>query len=70
MVSPVSKHWICIPALRMLLKTEGYRTEMASSPSGIMQCLERHDYEAILMDLNYARDTTSGQKGLDLRQLR
>ncbi len=55
-----------LEALRMLLKTEGYRTETATSPPGIMQCLEKHDYDAVLMDLNYTRDTTSGQEGLDL----
>jgi DNA-binding NtrC family response regulator len=55
-----------LEALRMLLKTEGYRIETATSPSGVMQSLEKHDYDAVLMDLNYARDTTSGQEGLDL----
>lgn len=50
----------------MLLKAEGYRIETATSPSGVLQSLEKHDYDAILMDLNYARDTTSGQEGLDL----
>jgi DNA-binding NtrC family response regulator len=55
-----------LEALRMLLKTEGYRIETAMSPSGVMQSLEKHDYDAVLMDLNYARDTTSGQEGLDL----
>jgi DNA-binding NtrC family response regulator len=55
-----------LEALRMLLKTEGYRIETAMSPSGVMQSLDKHDYDAVLMDLNYARDTTSGQEGLDL----
>jgi len=55
-----------LEALRMLLKAEGYRTEMATSPSGVVQLLEKYDFGAVLMDLNYARDTTSGQEGLDL----
>ena len=55
-----------LEALKMLLKAEGYRTETASSPPGIIQSLEKHDFDSILMDLNYARDTTSGQEGLDL----
>jgi DNA-binding NtrC family response regulator len=55
-----------IEALRMLLKAEGYRIETAMSPAGVLQSLEKHDYDAVLMDLNYARDTTSGQEGLDL----
>jgi DNA-binding NtrC family response regulator len=50
----------------MLLKGEGYKTEAASSPAGILQSLEARDFDALLMDLNYARDTTSGQEGLDL----
>jgi DNA-binding NtrC family response regulator len=53
-------------ALRMLLKAEEYRIDSATSPVGILQALEKHDYDAVLMDLNYARDTTSGQEGLDL----
>ena len=55
-----------LEALRMLLKAEGYRIETVTSPSDVMQSLEKHDYDAVLMDLNYARDTTSGQEGLDL----
>jgi DNA-binding NtrC family response regulator len=50
----------------MLLKGEGYKTEAATSPAGILQSLEARDFDALLMDLNYARDTTSGQEGLDL----
>jgi DNA-binding response OmpR family regulator len=55
-----------LEALRMLLKAEGYRTDTATSASGIMQALGKNDYDAVLMDLNYTRDTTSGQEGLDL----
>jgi DNA-binding NtrC family response regulator len=55
-----------LEALRMLLKAEGYRIDIATSPAGVMQALEKRDYDAVLMDLNYARDTTSGQEGLDL----
>jgi DNA-binding NtrC family response regulator len=55
-----------LEALRMLLKAEGCRIETATSPSGILQALEKHDYDAVLMDLNYASDTTSGREGLDL----
>ncbi len=50
----------------MLLKGEGYRTEFATSPVAIMQALETRDFDVVLMDLNYTRDTTSGQEGLDL----
>ena len=58
-----------LEALRLLLKREGYRIESASSPAGILQILESADVDpmdAVLMDLNYARDTTSGREGLDL----
>jgi DNA-binding NtrC family response regulator len=55
-----------LEALRMLLKGEGYRPESATSPAAIMQALESRDFDVLLMDLNYARDTTSGQEGLDL----
>jgi DNA-binding NtrC family response regulator len=55
-----------LEALRMLLKAEGYRIETAASPSGVLQALDKSDFDAVLMDLNYASDTTSGQEGLDL----
>src|SRR5258708_39689762 len=55
-----------IEALRLLLKGEGYRTESATSPAGVLAALESRNFDCILMDLNYARDTTSGAEGLDL----
>jgi DNA-binding NtrC family response regulator len=55
-----------LEALRFLLKAEGYRIESANSPSAILEAVERHDFDVVLMDLNYARDTTSGEEGLDL----
>jgi DNA-binding NtrC family response regulator len=55
-----------LEALRLLIKSEGYQIDAASSPSGILEALEARDYDVVLMDLNYARDTTSGQEGLDL----
>jgi DNA-binding NtrC family response regulator len=53
-------------ALRLLLKGEKYETEEAESPAAVLKKLESADFEVILMDLNYNRDTTSGQEGLDL----
>jgi DNA-binding NtrC family response regulator len=53
-------------ALRLLLKGEGYETEAAQSPAAVLAALENREFDAVLMDLNYARDTTSGQEGLDL----
>jgi DNA-binding NtrC family response regulator len=55
-----------LEALRLLLKGEGYLTESASSPAGILAALEARDFDALIMDLNYSRDTTSGQEGIDL----
>src|SRR5438093_12670473 len=51
-------------ALRILLKGEGYQTEAAASLAGIFNALEKKEYALLLMDLNYTRDTTSGQEGL------
>ncbi len=55
-----------LEALRLLLKGEGFRIDTATSPAGILAALEEHDFDALLMDLNYTRDTTSGREGLDL----
>jgi DNA-binding NtrC family response regulator len=57
-----------IEALRLLLKSEGYATEGAKSPAAVIKAVEANDYALVLMDLNYARDTTSGQEGLELLQ--
>ncbi len=55
-----------LEALRLLLKGEGFSVETTSSPAGVLAALEAKDFDAVLMDLNYARDTTSGEEGLDL----
>ncbi len=55
-----------LEALRLLLKPEGYWVRTASSPAGVLSALESGDFDVVLMDLNYARDTTSGAEGLDL----
>jgi DNA-binding NtrC family response regulator len=53
-------------ALRLLLKREGYETQAVASPAEALSAIESREFDAVLMDLNYARDTTSGQEGLDL----
>ena len=53
-------------ALRLLLKAEGYSTEAVDNPNAIVKAVEGQDFDLLLMDLNYARDTTSGREGLDL----
>ncbi len=55
-----------LEALQLLLKGEGYETQTAASPEDAVRAFEKRDFDAVLMDLNYARDTTSGQEGLDL----
>jgi DNA-binding NtrC family response regulator len=55
-----------LEALRLLLKGEGYRIDSAGSPAAILEAIDADEFDAVLMDLNYARDTTSGQEGLDL----
>jgi DNA-binding NtrC family response regulator len=53
-------------SLRLLLKNEGFETQLAASPAEVLAALDAREFDAVLMDLNYTRDTTSGQEGLDL----
>ena len=55
-----------LEALRLLLKSEGYRTVTVDSPAAVLGAAAEQRFDLILVDLNYARDTTSGQEGLDL----
>jgi DNA-binding NtrC family response regulator len=55
-----------LEALRLLLKRESMAMVPATSPAGVLSALEQEDFDAALIDLNYARDTTSGGEGLDL----
>jgi DNA-binding NtrC family response regulator len=55
-----------LEALRLLLKAEGCEIDMATSPAGVVAAVGEREYDAVLMDLNYQRDTTSGAEGLDL----
>jgi DNA-binding NtrC family response regulator len=57
-----------LEALRFLLKSEGYKIESAESPEEVLRLFENRDFDLVIMDLNYSRDTTSGQEGLDLLQ--
>ncbi|BDU78587.1 sigma-54-dependent transcriptional regulator [Mesoterricola sediminis] len=53
-------------SLRLLLKSEGYKVETAASPEAVLAALEGPRPDLLLLDMNYTRDTTSGQEGLDL----
>ena len=55
-----------LEALRLLLKGEGYRTSTAAAPGAILALASREEFDAVLMDMNYDRDTTSGREGLEL----
>jgi len=55
-----------VEALRLLLKPEGFQIDTVASPGAILAALRRRTYDLVLMDLNFARDTTSGDEGLDV----
>ena len=55
-----------LEALRLLLKGEGYETDTATSPRAVLEAVQARQFDLLLMDLNYARDTTSGSEGLEL----
>ena len=55
-----------LEALRLLLKGEGFLIETATSPAAVLRVVESKDVDAVLMDMNYTRDTTSGLEGMDL----
>ncbi|MGB7593258.1 MAG: response regulator, partial [Terriglobia bacterium] len=55
-----------VEALRFLLKGEGYEAEGVNSPAAVLQAIATQNFDLLLLDLNYTRDTTSGLEGLDL----
>src|SRR5947199_10043736 len=55
-----------LEALDLLLRPQGYRIDKARSPVLVHEALKGNSYDAILLGLNYTRDTTSGHKGLNL----
>ncbi len=55
-----------LEALRLLLRSEGLHVETAMSPSAVIAAVTTRDFDALLMDMNYTRDTTGGAEGLDL----
>jgi len=55
-----------LEALELLLKPQGYKVDAVRSPALVREALASGTYDAMLIDLNYARDTTSGREGLDL----
>jgi DNA-binding NtrC family response regulator len=55
-----------LTALRMLLRNDGMQVTTVSSPAGLLEAARSEAFDAAIIDLNYARDTTSGREGLDL----
>jgi DNA-binding NtrC family response regulator len=55
-----------LDALEILLRPEGYKLDRAASPRQLIEYLASESYDAVLMDMNYTRDTTSGAEGIDL----
>jgi DNA-binding NtrC family response regulator len=55
-----------VEALRLLFKGQGFQSTEVNTPAKLMQLLGEREFDLVLMDLNYTRDTTSGREGLDL----
>ena len=55
-----------LEAIELLLKPQGYKVDVVRSPGLASESLASNSYDAVLIDLNYTRDTTSGREGLDL----
>ena len=57
-----------LQALKLLLSDEGYEVTAARSPAEVLDRVGAADFDVAILDLNYTRDTTSGQEGLDLME--
>lgn len=55
-----------LEALRLLLRRAGYVVETVTTPAAVLDAVTERSFDALLIDLNYARDTTSGREGLEL----
>ena len=55
-----------LTALELLFKAEGSHVVRVTSPSAAKLAFEREEFDLVIMDMNYSRDTTSGEEGLDL----
>ncbi|HSR99399.1 MAG TPA: sigma 54-interacting transcriptional regulator, partial [Kofleriaceae bacterium] len=55
-----------LEAVRMLARTDGFDVRTATSPAAVLALCEAEEFDVCLLDLNYARDTTSGREGMDL----
>ncbi len=55
-----------LAALRLLLENSDFRVTAATSPRAVLNAVETHDLDLLIMDLNYSLDTTSGVEGMEL----
>jgi DNA-binding NtrC family response regulator len=55
-----------LEAVELLLSPNGIAVDCVRSPRLLLEALAEGDYDVLLIDLNYTRDTTSGQEGLEL----
>jgi sigma-B regulation protein RsbU (phosphoserine phosphatase) len=55
-----------LEAIRLLLKGSGHQAEIADSPRAALDAAEKGPFDVVLIDMNYSRDTTSGEEGLAL----
>jgi len=55
-----------LTALKLLLKSENFKVTTVESPYDVLQLIERKTFSCVIIDLNYHRDTTSGQEGFEL----
>jgi DNA-binding NtrC family response regulator len=55
-----------LDALKLLLGSEGYEVVTVTAPDDLLREVDRNEFDVALIDLNYARDTTSGQEGFEL----
>ncbi|MGB8261525.1 MAG: sigma-54 dependent transcriptional regulator [Terracidiphilus sp.] len=55
-----------LEAVELLLKPQGIAVDCVRSPRLLLEALFEREYDVLLIDLNYTRDTTGGQEGLEL----
>jgi DNA-binding NtrC family response regulator len=55
-----------LEAVELLLEPQGIHVDCVRSPQLLLEAVGQSDYDVLLIDLNYTRDTTSGKEGLDL----
>jgi phosphoserine phosphatase RsbU/P len=59
-------HEDVLAAITLLLKGNGFDTVPVKTPAEALSAFGQRSFDAVLLDLNYNRDTTSGAEGLEL----